>query len=104
MNRQAASTYIIEAGNASGAVNIAVFDARSTPTSSKNQQPTEDVTFARARRMHVGAAPRRQKLSSLEKFGETWGAPPTGEIKIEGAFLGPDKGTDSLQPVNAAAS
>ena len=59
----AASTYIIEAGNASGAANIAVFDTRSTRLRAKSQQPTEDITFACAQRMHVGAAPHHQKPS-----------------------------------------
>ena len=60
----AATTYIVEAGNASDAANIAVFDTRSTRTPRpRNPQPTEDITFACARRTHVGAARRRQKPS-----------------------------------------
>jgi hypothetical protein len=124
----AASTYIIEAGNTSGAANIAVFDTRSTRTSSE-ESATNGRYYVRVRAANAcgrsapspeavvnvaGTIPAGEPAAGIPVwyFGEsaegeaigigelrgTWGARPTGEIKIEGTFLGPDKtpvGTDS---------
>ena len=124
----AASTYIIEAGNASGAANIAVFDTRSTRTSS-TESAANGRYYVRVRAANAcgrsapspeavvtvsGTIPAGEPAVGIPAwyFGEgadgevigigevrgTWGARPTGEIKIEGTFVGPDKapvGTDS---------
>jgi hypothetical protein len=123
----AASTYIVEAGNAAGAANIAVFDTRSTRTSSE-ESATNGRYYVRVRAVNAcgRSAPSAESVVNVsgtipagepsvgipawyigEVEGEvvgigevrgTWGARPTGEIKIEGTFLGADKapvGTES---------
>jgi hypothetical protein len=114
------STYIVEAGNASGAANIAVFDTRSTRTSSE-ESATNGRYYVRVRAANAcgrsapspeavvnvsGTIPAGEPAVGIPAWyfveveegvvgvGEvrgTWGARPTGEIKIEGTFLGPDK-------------
>jgi hypothetical protein len=116
----AASTYIIEAGNASGAANIAVFDTRSTRTSSK-ESATNGRHYVRVRAANAcgrsaaspeavvnvsGTIPAGEPAVGVPAwyFGEvegtvigvgevrgTWGARAAGDVKIEGTFLGPDK-------------
>ena len=117
----AASTYIVEAGNASGAANVAVFDTGSTRTSSE-ESATNGRYYVRVRAANAcgrsasspeavvnvsGTIPAGEPAVGIPAwyFGEgaegevigigevrgTWGARPTPEIKIEGTFLGPDK-------------
>jgi hypothetical protein len=116
----AASTYIVEAGNASDAANIAVFDTRSTRTSTK-ESATNGRYYVRVRAANAcgrsapspeavvnvsGTIPAGEPAVGIPEWyfaqfegevvgiGEvrgTWGARPTAEVKIEGTFLGPDK-------------
>ena len=116
-----ASTYIVETGNASGAANIAVFDTRSTRTSSK-ESATNGRYYVRVRAANAcgrsapspevvvdvsGTIPANEPAVGFSSgyffqtdegevvgIGEvrgTWGARPTAEVKLEGTFLGPDK-------------
>ena len=116
----AASTYIVEAGNAPDAANIAVFDTRSTRTSSK-ESATNGRYYVRVRAANAcgrsgpsseavvnvsGTIPAGEPAVGIPAWyfaqfegevvgiGEvrgTWGARPTAEVKIEGTFLGPDQ-------------
>jgi len=116
----AATTYIVEAGNASDAANIAVFDTRSTRTSTQ-ESATNGRYYVRVRAANAcgrsapspeavvnvsGTIPAGEPAVGIPAWyygdiegtvfgvGEvrgTWGARPTAEISIEGNFLGPDK-------------
>ncbi len=115
-----ASTYIVEAGNAPGATNIAVVDTRSTRASTA-QAANNGTYYVRVRAANVcgrsapspesvvtvaGTIPAGEPAAlivwafinqTIEGYvyaaGEvrgSWGARPTGEIKIESTFLGAD--------------
>jgi len=118
----AASTYIVEVGNARGLTNIAEIDTRSTHVSTV-QSATNGTYYLRVRAANAcgrspstpspdavvtvaGTIPAGEPAALITAafFDQTiegylfaagevrgsWGARPTGEVRIESTFLGPD--------------